>query len=174
MKKVFFASVLFLFSLSFVFSQVIKDGDEQLSPFVGTWRWVYNIAGVQDFDIIVGERNDSLFFAMSGIFEYGGKLQTPEWDELGEPMAHVRVKKKDAKIVRSKIHTLISSFFLLDDNEYKYNDISFELLDDTVMLFILNDGFYYWPDTALLIRYDRENHTFSLKEEPEMYKGEVE
>ena len=172
MKKVFFASVLLLFSLSFVFSQVIKNGDEPLSPFVGTWRWVYNIAGVQDFSILVGERNDSLLFAMSGVFERGDRLDVPEWDDSGEPVAHARVKKKDTKIVRSKIHTEVSSFFHPDKS--KYNDVFFELLNDTVMLFILNDGYYYWPDTALFIRYNRKNHTFSLEEEPRLYKGEVE
>ena len=173
MKKVFFALVLFLFSLSFVFSQVVKDGDEQLSPFVGTWRWVED-NDEQWFAIFVGERNDSLLFAICGVFESGNKIHGSNFDSNNNDIAEVRVKKKDTKIVRSKIHSYNSSFYLIDRSEFKYNDVSFELLDDTVMLFILNDGFYYWPDTALLIRYDRENHTFSLKEEPEMYKGEVE
>ncbi len=115
------------------------------------------------------------------VFKASGAASFPEslrihtyFDSNNNDIAKVRVKKKDTKIVRSKIHSYNSSFYLIDRSEFKYNDVSFELLDDTVMLFILNDGFYYWPDTALLIRYDRENHTFSLKEEPEMYKGEVE
>lgn len=171
MKKVFFASVLLLFSLSFVFSQVIKDGDEPLSPFVGTWRWVED-NDEQWFAIFVGERNDSLLFAICGVFECGNKIQISNYDLENNDIAEVCVKKKDTKIVRSKIHSYNSSFFFPDKS--KYNDVSFELLNDTVMLFILNDGYYYWPDTALLIRDDRRDHTFSLEEEPLLYKGEVE
>lgn len=172
MKRLVFASVLLLVSLSLVFSQVIKDGESELSPFVGTWRWVYNIAGVQDLDIIVGERNDSIFFAMCGVFERGDRLDVPEWDDAGNPVAQVRIKKKDSKVLRSKVHTMVSSFFHPDKD--KYNDVFFELLDDTVMLFILNDGYYYWPDTALFIRYDRMNYIFSLEEDDFLYKGEIE
>ena len=173
MRKVFFASVFFLFSLSFVFSQVIKDGDEQLSPFVGTWRWVED-NDEQWFAIFVGERNDSLLFAICGVFESGNKIHGSNFDSNNNDIAEVRVKKKDTKIVRSKIHSYNSSFYLIDRSEFKYNDVSFELLNDTVMLFVLDDGRPYWPDTALLIRDERKNHPFSFEEDRRLYKGEVE
>ena len=52
-----------------------------------------------------------------------------------------------------------------------YNDVSFELLNDTTMLFILNDNKYYWPDTAIMFRRDKINRKFSYQEEDLMYKG---
>lgn len=116
MKKVFFASVLLLFSLSFVFSQVIKDGDEPLSPFVGTWRWVED-NDEQWFAIFVGERNDSLLFAICGVFECGNKIQISNYDLENNDIAEVCVKKKDTKIVRSKIHSYNSSFFFPDKSK---------------------------------------------------------
>ncbi len=171
MKKVFFASVLFLFSLSFVFSQVVKDGDEPLSPFVGTWRWVED-NDEHNFAVLVGEHNDTLFFAMGGVFEYGKKEHFPIFDMDFIYIADVRVKKKDTKIVRSKVHTTSSSYKFPNSSEFKYNDVSFELLNDTTMLFILDDGFPYWPDTALLIHRDRINYKFSPEEGRYLYKGE--
>ena len=78
------------------------------------------------------------------------------------------------RLLRSKIHSYNSSFYLIDRSEFKYNDVSFELLNDTVMLFVLDDGRPYWPDTALLIRDERKNHTFSFEEDRRLYKGEVE
>ena len=42
------------------------------------------------------------------------------------------------------------------------------------MMFILNDNKGYWPDTALMIRADRENRKFAQQEEYWLYKKEVE
>ena len=173
MKRLVFASVLLLVSLSLVFSQVIKDGESELSPFVGTWRWVDDDEK-QNFAVLVGEHNDSLFFAMSGVFEYGKRKHTPIFDMDFNDIADVRVKKKDTKIVRSKVHTTSSSYNYPARSEFKYNDVSFELINDTTMRFILDDGLLYWPDTALLIRRDRINYTFSPEEGRYLYKGEIE
>ena len=59
----------------------------------------------------------------------------------------------------------MSNFYCGDDK--KLNDVTFELLCDTVMLFILDDNKAYWPDTALMIL-----RGFSQQEDCNMYKGE--
>ena len=38
------------------------------------------------------------------------------------------------------------------------NDVTFELLNDTVMRFILDDDKVYWPDTALMILEKKRKH----------------
>lgn len=50
------------------------------------------------------------------------------------------------------------------------NDITFELLNYTVMRFILDDNNIYWPDTALMIMHKKENIEFSQQEDYYMYK----
>lgn len=50
------------------------------------------------------------------------------------------------------------------------NDITFELLNYTVMRFILDDNNVYWPDTALMILHKKENIEFSQQEDYYMYK----
>ena len=42
-----------------------------------------------------------------------------------------------------------------------YNDFSFELLNDTTMLFIHSDTLSFWPDTAVMRRRDYVNNIFS-------------
>ena len=63
----------------------------------------------------------------------------------------------------------MSSFYYGDSK--KLNDITFELLNDTVMRFILDDNKPYWPDTALMILNKKENIEFSQQEDCNMYKG---
>ena len=63
----------------------------------------------------------------------------------------------------------MSSFYYGDSK--KLNDITFELLNDTVMRFILDDDKLYWPDTALMILDKKENFEFSQQEDCNMYKG---
>ena len=55
-------------------------------------------------------------------------------------------------------------------NDNKLNDITFELLNYTVMRFILDDNNIYWPDTALMILHKKENIEFSQQEDYYMYK----
>ena len=47
-----------------------SDGDEELSPLVGTWDWKDGYEIGSYFAIWVGERNDSLIFTMGGSFFY--------------------------------------------------------------------------------------------------------
>ena len=48
----------------------LQDDNKNTSKFTGTWNWVEDIDSVQSFSIFVGERNDSLLFALGGIFYY--------------------------------------------------------------------------------------------------------
>ena len=150
-----------------------EDGDEELSPLVGTWDWKEGYEIGSHFAIWVGERNDSLIFTMGGSFFYGQKLHSAEWDrdnDLFEQM--IRVKKPEGNFVKTKISEGISNGSYNYDRRNLYNDISFEVLNDSTMLFILGDKRSYWPDTARMIRRDRVNHEFSDETYLFMYKGE--
>ena len=150
-----------------------EDGDGELSPLVGTWDWKEGYEIGSHFAIWVGERNDSLIFTMGGSFFYGQKLHSAEWDrdkDLFEQM--MRVKKPEGNFVKTKISEGISNGSYNYDRRNLYNDISFEVLNDSTMLFILGDKRSYWPDTARMIRRDRINRKFSDKTYLFMYKGE--
>ena len=161
-------TVLFIAAVS-VFSQESKQ-----SPFVGAWDWSEDIDSVQCFWIDIGERNDSLLFAIGGVFYCGNKIHTGGYDSEFNDIAQVRVKKRHTKIIKSKISEGVSNFYAYSSaDDKKYNLVSFELLNDTTMRFVLNDNKGYWPDTAILFRRDRENRIFSLKEDFLLYKKEV-
>ena len=150
-----------------------EDGDGELSPLVGTWDWKEGYEIGSHFAVWVGERNDSLIFTMGGSFFYGQKLHSAEWDrdkDLFEQM--MRVKKPEGNFVKTKISEGISNGSYNYDRRNLYNDISFEILNDSTMLFILGDKRSYWPDTARMIRRDRVNHEFSDETYLFMYKGE--
>ena len=150
-----------------------EDGDGELSPLVGTWDWKEGYEIGSHFAVWVGERNDSLIFTMGGSFFYGQKLHSAEWDrdkDLFEQM--IRVKKPEGNFVKTKISEGISNGSYNYDRRNLYNDISFEVLNDSTMLFILGDKRSYWPDTARMIRRDRVNHEFSDETYLFMYKGE--
>ncbi len=150
-----------------------EDGDGELSPLVGTWDWKEGYEIGSHFAVWVGERNDSLIFTMGGSFFYGQKLHSAEWDrdkDLFEQM--IRVKKPEGNFVKTKISEGISNGSYNYDRRNLYNDISFEVLNDSTMLFILGDKRSYWPDTAIMIRRDRINRKFSDKTYLFMYKGE--
>ena len=148
-----------------------SDGDEKQSPFVGTWEWTENTPQWQSFAIWVGERNDSLLFCMGGTFHGGRKIQMPENDKDGNIIPVVKTQLPKGNLVKSKISEAFSNFYFDQDRMRVYNDISFELINDCTMLFILDDNKGYWPDTAVMIRRDRINRKFSDYEEPLLYKG---
>ena len=176
MKRTFLL-ILGLVTLSLTMQSFIsapqEDGDGELSPLVGTWDWKEGYEIGSHFAIWVGERNDSLIFTMGGSFFYGQKLHSAEWDrdnDLFEQM--IRVKKPEGNFVKTKISEGISNGSYNYDRRNLYNNISFEVLNDSTMLFILGDKRSYWPDTARMIRRDRINRKFSDKTYLFMYKGE--
>ena len=177
MKKPFLL-ILGLVILSLTMQSFIsapqEDGDGELSPLVGTWDWKEGYEIGSHFAIWVGERNDSLIFTMGGSFFYGQKLHSAEttYDEERMFIQMIRVKKPEGNFVKTKISEGISNGSYNYDRRNLYNDISFEVLNDSTMLFILGDKRSYWPDTARMIRRDRINRKFSDKTYLFMYKGE--
>ena len=73
-------------------------------------------------------------------------------------------------VAKSKICEVISNFYFDPERMDVYNDVSFELLNDSMMLFILDDNRCYWPDTAIMKRRDYTNPKFSQKENNDLYK----
>ena len=175
MKKAFI-TVSGLFIIAYAIIIFFKPNEPQdndingLSPFIGMWEWVENNQEEQDFAIWVGERNDSLLFGIGGVFYGGLKIHMPDFDEDGNIIAVVKTKTQKENIVKSKICETLSNFYFDPERMNVYNDVSFELLNDTTMLFILPDNKGYWPDTAIMIRHDRINRKFSNKEEDLLYK----
>ena len=175
MKKAFI-TVSGLFIIAYAIIIFFKPNEPQdndingLSPFIGMWEWVENNQEEQDFAIWVGERNDSLLFGIGGVFYGGLKIHMPDFDEDGNIIAVVKTKTQKENIVKSKICETLSNFYFDPDRMNVYNDVSFELLNDTTMLFILPDNKGYWPDTAIMVRRDKINRKFSNKEEELLYR----
>ena len=94
----------------------------------------------------------------------------PEYDDEDNMIAVVKTKIPKGNIVKSKIAETLSNFYFDPERMGVYNDVSFELLNDTTMLFILPDNKGYWPDTAIMHRRDRTNRKFSNKEEELLYR----
>lgn len=169
MKRAFVLLLVLTIALPSFSTTPQKDGEKELSPFVGKWGWEGN-ALEHRFFVWCGERNDSLLFTIGGTFFYGDRIHMPEHAKNGDFIQMVRVKKPKGNIARSKMYEIMSNFYCGD--EKKLNDVTFELLCDTVMLFILDDNKMYWPDTALMILRERKNIEFSQQEHEHMYKGE--
>ena len=146
------------------------DDNNKQSPFVGSWEWIENSPDTHTFNIRIGERNDSLLFSIGGVFYGGLKIHSSPSDLNWNDIAIVKVPIPKSKIVKSKICETLSNFYFDPERMNVYNDVSFELLNDTTMLFILPDNKGYWPDTALMIRRDKINRKFSNKEEDLLYK----
>ena len=169
MKRSFVLLLVLAIALPSFSTTPQKDGEKELSPFVGKWGWEGN-ALEHRFFVWCGERNDSLLFTIGGTFFYGDRIHMPEHAKNGDFIQMVRVKKPKGNIARSKMYEIMSNFYCGDDK--KLNDVTFELLCDTVMLFILDDNKMYWPDTALMILREKKNIEFSQQEHEHMYKGE--
>ena len=146
-------------------------GDEKKqSPFVGTWDWTENVPGEQSFNIRIGERNDSLLFSISGVFFGGKKIHSSPSDYDWNDIPVVKIPSPMENVAKSKICEVISNFYFDPERMDVYNDVSFELLNDSMMLFILDDNRCYWPDTAIMKRRDAKNVDFSYEEEELMYR----
>ena len=147
-----------------------NDESNKQSPFVGMWDWIENSAETHTFNIMIGERNDSLLFSISGVFYGGLKIHSSPSDLDWNDIAIVKVPIPKNKTVKSKIAETLSNFYFDPERMGVYNDVSFELLNDTTMLFILPDNKGYWPDTAIMHRRDRINRKFSNEEEELLYR----
>ena len=151
-------------------NEPVDDENNKQSPFVGSWGWIENSPEKHTFNIRIGERNDSLLFSIGGVFYGGLKIHSSPSDLDWNDIAIVKVPTTECKTIKSKISEMWSNFYFDPDRMNVYNDVSFELLNDTTMLFILPDNKGYWPDTAIMVRRDKINRKFSNKEEELLYK----
>ena len=159
MKRAFVLLLVLAIALPSFSTPPQKDGEKELSPFAGIWNWAWN-DNAHRFYIWCGERNDSLLFAIGGTFFYGDRIHMPEHGKDGGFVQMVRIKKPKGNIAKSKMYESMSNFYCGDDK--KLNDITCELLNDTVMRFILDDDKAYWPDTALMIL-EKKNYVKYLR-----------
>ena len=83
---------------------------------------------------------------------------------------HVKIPIPKERIAKSKISEALSNFYFDQGKMKVYNDVSFELKNDSTLLFILDDNKGYWPDTAFMKRRDRFNDQFSYEENELMYR----
>lgn len=169
MKK----TTIFLILLSILVANVQAQNiieNKNKSLFTGTWDWIENNVYKDCFYIIIGERNDSLLFSISGVFYAGYKIHGFDFDNNGDIIADVRTTIPKGIKAISKISEGCSNFYSDPNDSLKYNPVSFELLNDTTMLFILDDNKPYWPDTAIMKRRDYTNPKFSQKENNDLYK----
>ena len=167
MTKAFVLLLVLTTALKGFYFEPQKDGKESLSPFVGVWDWKTESIS---FSVRIGERNDSLLFTMGGVFYSGNRIHSSEWDEENKALQMIRIKKQKGRIIKTKISEGISSWIYNENRANNYNDISFELLNDSTMRFTLNDSRSYWPDTAIMLRRDYTNPDFSDKTYEHMYK----
>lgn len=135
--------------------------DGELSPFVGTWDWEYNPELTHCFSIWIGERNDSLLFTMGGVFYSGSRIHMPDYGDDNNFLQLMRIKKTEGTLVKGKMCAAMSNAYFNIKRAKTYNDFSFELLNDTTMLFIHSDTLSFWPDTAVMRRRDYVNNIFS-------------
>ena len=164
-------AIIILVLTSNCYAQTLQNNeDEKQSPFVGTWDWEKNDTQWQSFAIWIGERNDSLLFGIGGVFYEGRKIQMPEWDNKRKMIAMIKARTPKGNIVKSKISEAYSNFYFNPEKTNVYNDVSFNLINDSTMFFILNDNKGYWPDSAIMKRRDRINNKFSYAEEEYIYK----
>lgn len=171
MKRIILTSLILLFCIGKTLSQDIISDKGCTSLFVGNWNWIENDVCKDCFYITIGERNDSLLFSISGVFYGGRKIQGPNFDNNYNLIADVRTVTPNGNKAVSKISDSCSDFHSDPNKRAAYHPVSFELLNDTTMLFILDDNKAYWPDTAVMKRRDYKNHVFSLEEDYYLYKG---
>lgn len=164
------ATMFATLTASTIFTSQDYNKNKELSMFVGTWDWMENSPEEHSFYVWVGERNDSLLFCIGGIFYGGEKIQMPERDCNSKRIPIVKIPIPKERIAKSKISEALSNFYFDQGKMKVYNDVSFELKNDSTLLFILDDNKGYWPDTAFMKRRDRFNDQFSYEENELMYR----
>lgn len=162
--------IILIISLCVIHGFSLFRINKNVSLFTGSWSWIENVDSIQYFGILVGERNDSLLIAIGGIFHCGNIMHDYDFDNNGNLIATVKTPIPKGNKVVSKISEFCSDFYCDSEKKEKFNPVFFELLNDTTMIFILNDDKAYWPDTAILIRRNYENNKFSIEENHHLYK----
>lgn len=123
------------------------------SPFIGKWKWVENDSW-QNFGIDIGGRGDSLLIAAGGVFLGGSRIQMPERDEEGRilPQAFLLMPKSGNKA---------AGRFSCSEIPYDAScNVILELFSDNTLLFRTEKPVGCWPDSAVMVRKNRDNPIF--------------
>ena len=117
--------------------EIYKDNyniaETEPTIFTGEWGWEKN--GVwNDFDISIGERNDSLLIACGGVFYGGRKIQPIEYDDKDRIIPHARLAiPKSGNTARGTFANSCMDFFY-DTDTCDYA-ISLELKSYNTLIF---------------------------------------
>ena len=127
--------------------------------FTGEWGWEKN--GVwNDFDISIGERNDSLLIACGGVFYGGRKIQPIEYDDKDRIIPHARLAiPKSGNTARGTFANSCMDFFY-DTDTCDYA-ISLELKSYNTLIFKTEKPIGYWPDSAVMVRTGHKSKPFT-------------
>jgi hypothetical protein len=127
--------------------------------FIGKWGWEKN--GVwNDFNISIGERNDSLLIACGGFFYGGRKIQPIEYDNKDRiiPNARLAIPKSGNTARGTFANSRMDSFYSIDTCDYA---ISLELKSYNTLIFKTEKPIGYWPDSAVMVRTGHKSEPFT-------------
>ena len=127
MKRIILTSLILLFCIGKTLSQDIISNKGCTSLFVGNWNWIENDVYKDCFYITIG----------------GRKIQGPNFDNNYNLIADVRTVTPKGNKAVSKISDSCSDFHSDPNKRATYHPVSFELQNDTTMLFILDDNKAY-------------------------------
>lgn len=120
------------------------------SPFIGEWGWEKN-GSWKKFNIIIGERNDSLLVAMGGVFLGGRRIQPIEYDNQERiiPQARLAMPKSGHTAHGTFANSRMHFFYTTDTCDYA---ISLELKSNNTLIFKTEEAIDFWPDSAVMVR----------------------
>ncbi len=132
---------------------------ENLSPYVGLWEWVPDDSLPRKVDVVISERNDSLYFAFSWNFMDKGASDYYTIDSEGLPIACVRMQRPAGiDCAEGKIY---NSFFGVRSPIVKgYENMQLTLHGGDTLVWRYEKK-YLWPDSIVLVRRDNSNYKFS-------------
>ena len=148
-----------LYHMDDTFEEEISVEKENLSPYVGAWEWVSDDSLPRKVDVVIGERNDSLYLAFSWNFMDKGECSYYTVDKRGLPMACVRMSRPQGKDVAiGKIFNIFLSEYL----PYVKNFENMQLNlcgNDTLEWNVERE--YLWQGSLNLVRRNDFNYKFS-------------
>lgn len=170
MKKVFSVLLLVLFLMgcaSFKTKKYTKLYDKDStykvketgqSPFVGTWRWVYDKDGVRNIGMFIGERNDSLMLGICAVLNYGNWVSCFTDDEKGLGIS-------DVCIANPKKGNTINAVYCKEESKIKaanFDSITIKIMNKNTLVFLtVGGGYWGLPRQMVFKRENSENMEFS-------------
>ena len=148
-----------LYHMDDTFEEEISVKKENLSPYVGAWAWVSDDSLPRKVDVIIGERNDSLYLAFSWNFMDKGESSFYTIDKQGLPLACVRMSRpRGYEVATGKIFNI----FLSENAPYAKEFENMQLTlhgNDTLAWNIERKSL--WQGSLNLVRRNKFNYKFS-------------